>query len=154
MEKCMKSQRCKNLTISYFIGCLFAIICAICMTSNSNDSNGFRFGLNLFLFCQMLIWEPLSVFTILFIYKMGILTSIMDKLWQCMLYAILPPLLMLTDAYVNNVWFENFNIDSILLLVLAYMSYYIVTIFIAILHRFILSFNKDNGHGISDHIKP
>ncbi len=150
MKKCMKSQRCKNLTISYFVGCLFAIICVICTSSNSNDPNGFSFGFNLFLFCQMLIWEPLSVLTILFIYKTGILPSIMDRLWQCVLYALLPSLLMLTDAYLNNVWFENLNIDSILLLVLVYLSYYIVTVLIAILHRFIISFNKDNGHGTSD----
>lgn len=138
MKSWLKGLQSRNLIASYFIGCVLAIIYVICMSINSNDFNGFMFGFYLFLFCQILIWEPISIITILFIQKTGILSLILESFWQCVIYAILPSFLMFTDAYFGNVWIKLFNVDSIFLLILVYLSYYIATIFIAVMHRLIV----------------
>lgn len=148
MKKCMKSQRCKNMIASYLIGCLLAIVFILCTSVDNYGSNEFIFGFYLFLFCQILIWEPLSMGMILLIHKIRILPSILDNFWQCVLYAILPSLLMLADAFCGNVLIKHFNVDSIFLLVLVYLSYYIITILIAVMHRIIISDNQEN-HGSS-----
>ena len=75
----------------------------------------------------------------LLIQKTGILSSILESFWQCVIYAFLPSFLMLTDAYCGNVWIKMFNVDSIFLLILVYLSYYLATIFIAVIHRLIVS---------------
>ena len=139
MKKCVKSQRCKNLVASYFLGCIFAILFAICMSINNIDSGEFKFGFYLFLFCQIVFWEPISICTILIIYKIRLLPSILDNLWQCVMYASLPSLLILTDASCGNAWIKLFNVDSIIFLIFVYLSYYVAILFIALIHRIIIS---------------
>ena len=138
MKICVKNQHCRNLVASYILGCMLAITCVILTSSNNYDSNEFKFGFYLFLFCQIFIWEPLSICTILFISKMGISPSVLDNLWQCVLYGVLPSLLMQLDAFCGNVWIGMFKVDSIFLLFLVYFTYYIATIIIAILYRGIM----------------
>lgn len=137
MMKCVKKQRCKNLIVSYLVGCILSIAFVICSDYNNFGSNEFKFGFYLFLICQIFIWEPLSIFMILLIHKMGMIPHILDNKWQCVLYAFFPSLLMLADAFFDNIWIEHFYVDSIFLLFLAYLSYYIVTLFIAIVHNVI-----------------
>ena len=115
--KCMKKQHCKNLVASYIIGCVLAIICVICSDCNNFDSNEFKFGLYLFSFCQIFIWEPLSVCVILLIHKIGILPHILDNIFLCILYAILPSLLMLADAFFDVFLIKHFNVGSIIVLI-------------------------------------
>lgn len=139
MKICVKNQHCRNLVASYIFGCMLAITCVILTSSNDYDSNDFKFGFYLFLFCQMLIWEPLSICTILFLSKTRILPLVLDNLWQCLLYGFLPSFLMLLDAFCGYVWIIRFKVDSIFLLFLVYLTYYIATIIIAILHSGIRS---------------
>lgn len=142
MKICVKNQHCRNLVASYTIGCLLAITCVILTSSSNYDSNEFKFGFYLFLFCQILIWEPLSICTILFLSKMDILPFVLDNLWQCLVYGFLPSFLMLLDAFCGYVWIVQFKVDSIFLLFFVYLTYYIATIIIAILHRKIMRIMK------------
>lgn len=138
MRKCVKKHRSRNLIVSYMVGCVLAIICALCTGIGNNDSSGFIFGLYLFTFCQVIIWEPLSVCMILIIHKTKILPIILDSFWLCIVYAFLPSLLMIIDALCGNIWIGHFNVDSIFCLVLVYMSYYFATIVIAYVHRLLI----------------
>lgn len=151
-------QRYRNLAISYLVGCLLAVIIVVGTTHDSFDSNDFWFGFYLFLFCHTLIWEPLSICTILLIYKTKVLPTILDNLWQCVFYAFLPSLLMFSDAFCGNVWIRHFqNVDSVFLLVVVYLTYYVAAFFIAVFHRIVVNAashcKKRRGHedGSSDH---
>lgn len=140
MKKCVKNQRYRNLTISYLVGCLLAIIIVLGSNNSSCDSNDFRIGFYLFLFCQLFIWGPLSLFTILLVYKTNLLPSILDNLWICIIYGFLPSLLMLCDAFLGNIWIHHFDfIDSVFLLIVVYLSYYVATFFIAVIHRIVVN---------------
>ena len=148
----LKNQHCRNLVVSYIIGCMLTIACVISTSSNNYDSNEFIFGFYLFLFCQLFIWEPLSICTILFISRMGISPSVLDNLWQCVLYGFLPSFLMQFDAFCGNVWIRQFKVDSIFLLFFVYLTYYIATIIIAVLCKPFISGKKSNGRNSDSEI--
>ncbi len=147
MKKCVKNHRRRNLTISYLVGCLLAIIIVLGSNNSSFDSNDFRFGFYLFLFCQLFILQPLSICTVLFLYRINLLPNILDNLWLCMLYVFLPSLLMLSDAFCGNVWVHHFkNVDSLFLFALVYMLYYVATIIIAFIHRIVVRAITGSGN--------
>lgn len=135
MKKCVKRRQCRNLLISYVVDCLLAAVFVLGTSLNNFDSDGLVFGLYLFAFCQVFIWGPLSICMVLIIYKMKILSSIIDNLWLCLTYTIIPSLLMIADSLCDNTWIGLFNVDSVFGLVLVYLSYYIAVVFIAVIHK-------------------
>ena len=137
MKNCVKGHQCRNLLISYVVDCLLAIAFVLCTSLNNCDSDGFVFGLYLFTFCQVFIWGPLSICMVLIVYKMKILLEILNSLWLCLIYTIVPLLLMIADSLCDNVWIGLFNVDSLFGLFLVNLSYFIAVVFIAVIHKVI-----------------
>lgn len=134
----MRRSLCKKLMISYFFCSVMPMSVFFMLCMNYNDMYSFY----LYSFFQLFIYAPVAVCTVFLVYKAGINRFITKSLLLCVMYSLIPLLLMIIDYILGGVWVKIFKTKSLYMLPVAFLSYFVLTAFIALIHNMFIIYRK------------